>query len=147
MYQQLNDDIKEWGGNIAKVVKSAGAGQGIVHRSNSPSKGASLLKTKSKVSFKQDRVNKVSIGFPRTLIYTTKGAGKGIGGRKGSRWLNAKGETKKTSSKSLNMLGSGNRQAKDFINKALDGPDGVNVLADIVARDMGDVVVDNIFIK
>jgi hypothetical protein len=147
MYDELNNDVKEWAGQMAQAVKAAGAGEGVTHRDNSPSRGASLQKIKSKVSFVQDRASKISIGFPRTLIYTTKGAGKGIGGRKGSRWLNAKGEARKTNPKSLNKLGSGNRQVKDFINKALDGPQGVETLGDIVARDMGEIVVNNIFIK
>ncbi len=147
MYEQLNNDVKEWAGNMAQLSKAKGAELGITHRDNSPSSGASLSKVKSKVAFKQDRASQVSIGFPRTLIYTMKGAGKGIGGRKGSRWLTAKGQTKKTSPKSLNKLGSGSRQAKDFINAALDTPAGIETLGDIVARDIGEIVVNNIFIK
>jgi len=72
------------------------------------------------------------------------GSGKGIGGSKGSRWINAKGEQKKTDPKSKNKIGRGSRTAKKFIDEALDSSQGLNELADIVAEGYGDAIVSKI---
>lgn len=146
-YDQFNENIKTWGKDLVIDAKRNGAAQGIQHVPRSPSKSASLPKVKDKYAFKTGVVNKVSITFPRSLIYTMKGAGNGIGGRKGSRWVNAKGESKKTNPDSLNKVGTGNRRQKDFINQSLDGGAGVEKLADIAALSLSTVVTENLFIN
>lgn len=147
MFEQLNNEVQQWASNIVTDVKAAGTADGVTHRANSPSKGASLSRIRSTVSLSQGVASKVSIGFPRSLIYTVKGAGKGIGGRKGSRWTTAKGDSRVTNPKSLNKLGSGNRQPKDFFSQALAGPRGLDTLGDIVATGIGEVMTNNILIK
>ena len=87
------------------------------------------------------------MSFPRTLIYTHKGAGKGRGGTKGSRWTDKYGNKKTTNPKSFGKMATGGRVAKPFINDALEAPDGVDKLATIAAENLGDVLAGSLFIK
>ena len=89
----------------------------------------------------------VGVRFPRQLIWTHRGAGKGHGGFEGSSWVTAMGIRKYTASESLGKMNAGNRREKPFINNYLDGNQGVDQLADIVAEESGDVIVNNLLIK
>ena len=140
-----NDSVKAWGNRLLGIAKSKGSSLGISHRSNSPSPDASLPKIKDKYRIGNGAINKVTFTFRRSLIYTMNGSGKGIGGFKGSRWLNAKGESKKTNPKSLGKICAGHRIQKDFINQSLDGSQGIEELGDIVATGLGDAIVSKIF--
>jgi|GEM_PF-713397 len=142
-----NDNIKSWGARFRATVINKGNALGITHRTNSPSPAASLPKIRDKYRVRYGAINKVVFTFPRSLIYTQQGAGKGIGGIKGSRWVNAKGETKKTNVKSLGKIGSSKRTQKDFINQALDSPQGLTELSDIAAESLGDAIVTGIKIS
>jgi hypothetical protein len=75
------------------------------------------------------------------------GAGRGQGGLKGSRWITAKGVTKRTNPASLGKADSGNRKAKPFIDAYLDSPNGTELLGDIVANEIADAVVGEIKFK
>lgn len=144
---KYNDAIADWDQQSNADVKKRASGYNIIHRSDSPSRGSSINKFRSR-TFKQDgAIVRISKVFPRSLIYPHKGAGKGMGGTKGSRWVDKYGKQKSTNPASLGKMGTGNRQEKPFINDSLDGPHGVEELATVAAEHLGDALVGSLFIK
>lgn len=146
---KFNEAIRTWGASAKAQLQATGSSLGISHRSDSPSKGDSLKKIKDKYGYDNTGfINKVTFStINRSLIYTTYGAGKGRGGRKGSRWIDKHGNRKQTNAASLGKAGSGGRTAKPFIDNMLNSADGINALADIVAEHTGDTIIDNIYVK
>lgn len=83
---------------------------GMQHSSN----GISKIKA---VTRKRDgMINKIKFQFKVSGIYREKGAGKGYGGSKGSKWVNANGQLTTTNPNSLNKQGTGNRKAAPWFN-------------------------------
>lgn len=83
---------------------------GMAHSAN----GISKIKA---ITRKRDgMINKIKFQFKVSGIYREKGAGKGFGGAKGSKWINAKGEQKSTNPNSLNKQGTGSRKAAPWFN-------------------------------
>jgi len=80
---------------------------------------------------KDGDVRSVGFSFLREGIYVHKGAGKGMGGLKGSSWLDKYGVRKSTNPESLGKLATGNRKAKPWFD-ALDKD--LPELGDIVAE-------------
>ena len=144
---KYNQEVKAWDQESNAGIKALGAAKGIVHRSDSPSPSSSLNKFKSKTFTQDGAVVKISKTFPRTLIYTHKGAGKGRGGSQGSRWTDKYGNKKTTNLKSFGKMGTGGRVAKPFINDYLDSDKGVDKLATIAAEQLGDVLVGSLLVK
>ncbi len=144
---RYNSRITEASKEVAIDIQSKGLSMNIEHRTDSPSKGDSLKKIKASTRESEGAVNQVSIKFPRVLIYTHKGAGKGRGGGKGSRWLDKFGNTKRTNPNSLGKQGAGGRTAKPFINDVLESPAGVDKIATIAAEELGDAIVNNMLVK
>src|SRR5688572_15916054 len=142
--EQFNAAATSWKDGIVSEIKTVGAGMGIRHRKNSPSPSASLPKVRGRVGMKKGIVERISISFPRQLIYTQYGAGKGRGGEKGSRWIDKYGQTQKTDSKSLGKAGTGGRTAKPLFSTALNGPNGVDKLATIAATEIGAAITDTL---
>lgn len=128
-------------------LKGRSAALGITHRSNSPSSGSSVAKIKGKEKMSGGIIDRISFKFPRTLIWTHKGAGKGRGGNKGSVWYDALGIRHTTNPESLGKMGSGGRVAKPWLNDTLEAPEGVDELATIVAEESGDAIVNRLLIK
>ncbi len=146
-YDNYNLSVQRWGGSSLTGIKATGRAYNIKHRANSPSSSDSLSKMTDKYREKQGAIKVVVFTFNRELIYTMMGAGKGRGGLKGSRWINAQGVAKRTNPASLNKMGTGGRTQKPFIDAWLDGPAGVEQLGDIVAGELGDAVVGGIRFK
>lgn len=119
----------------------------VQHRAGSPSKSPSLPKLKAKTKEKDGAVNQVAIKFPRVLIYTHKGAGKGKGGTKGSRWVDKYGNAKSTNPNSFGKMATGGRKEKPFINQVLDSPAGVDNIATIAAEELGDAIIAKMLVK
>lgn len=144
-----NSAVQQFGNTGLQQLKSIGKSLGITHRSNSLSPGDSLSRMKVRFAFDATgQINKISFtNINRTLIYAAEGAGKGRGGIVGSRWIDFKGGRHITDPKSLGKAGSGNRRQKPFIQRFLDGTEGVERLADIVASEQADLIVANIFTK
>lgn len=142
-----NDEVRQWAQEVRELIKREGQGMSIVHRSDSPSGTASLTKFRNKFTQHDGAINRVSITFPRVLIYTHKGAGKGRGGRVGSRWVDKYEQKHSTNPKSFGKMGTAGRTAKPFINAVLESGNGVEKLATIAAEQLGDVIVGNLFIK
>ena len=89
-------------------------------------------------------VNRVSIKFKRTGIYSEKGAGRGYGGKKGSKWKNAKGEIKSTNPRSLGKAGTGNRKAKPWFNPVVE--QFADQLAEKLADEFVEVTINRLMI-
>lgn len=145
---RYNERIKEAGKEVLSAIKSEAGTMGIEHRENSPSSGASVEKMKDKYKSQDGAVNKISITLRRNLIYTHKGAGKGRGGVKGSKWVDKYGSTKSTKESSKGKAGTGGRKEKPFINKILEEEgNGVDKIATIAAEELGDAIVNKMLIK
>jgi hypothetical protein len=144
---RYNERITEAGLQLVTDMQQAGASEGIVHRKNSPSKGASLPRMKAGFTQDDGAVNSVGIKLRRSLVYVHKGAGKGRGGSKGSKWVDKFKVEKSTNPNSLGKMGTGGRRAKPFINEVLDGPEGVEKIATIAAEEIGDAIVAKIMIQ
>jgi hypothetical protein len=127
-------------------MQATGSQMGISHRANSPSPGDSLAKLKSKVTIKNGVVSVIGFKMNRSLIWTHVGAGKGRGGSSGSSWIDAQGNRKKTNPESLGKMGTQGRTAKPWFNKFMEGPEGLDDLATIVASELGDAIVGKILI-
>lgn len=147
VFEQFNQDIQQWATEARQLIQRQGRADGLIHRADSPSPSDSLARIREGFRQRDGQVVRVSFKFPRSLVYPMKGAGKGRGGSKGSRWINSKGEQKTTNPASLGKQGTGGRVAKPFLNTALNGPAGIDRLADIAATQLADVVVSNILVK
>lgn len=84
-------------------------------------------------------INKVTFKFPKTGIYREKGAGRGYGGKKGSKWIDANGVTKTTNPASLGKAGTGKRQAAPWFNPVIEK------YADQMANELADQFVEIAF--
>lgn len=119
----------------------------IQHVPRSPSNKESLSAIREKYGYDAGAINRIDfVNVSRSLIYTTKGAGKGLGGIKGSNWITARGERKKTNPASKGKA-PGNRKKKPFITAVLDDEGGVEKLADIVTEHQADAIVKNVIVK
>lgn len=128
-------------------LKGTSTALGITHRANSPSDGSSVAKIKSREKRKGDIIEVLSFKFPRQLIWTHKGAGKGRGGLLGSVWYDRLGIKHSTNPDSLGKMGTGGRVAKEWFKNTIEAPDGIEELATIVAEESGDAIVNNLLIK
>jgi hypothetical protein len=146
-FEKNNQDIRNWGADAVNQMQAIGSAMQITHRSDSPSSSASLPKMKDRYRTRQGSIDLVSIKFPRSLIWTMKGAGKGRAGITGSKWTDKYNNTKSTNPNSFGKAGTSGRTAKPFINNVLDGPRGIDELATIVATNTGDAVIANLFVK
>lgn len=144
---RTNDRIRGWTKDSILKMKAEGRGLSIVHRADSPSKSASLPKIKDRYKLEEGTISRISFAFPRQLIWTHKGAGKGRAGTVGSKWTDKYGSTKSTNPKSHGKMATGGRTAKPFFDRVLDREDGVEELATIVAEETGDAIIGNLFIK
>ncbi len=146
--ERYNERIQQATKDGVAKMKLAGSALGIVHRQGSPSKKASLPRVSDKYKKKDGGIRVVSIKFPRSLIYTMKGAGKGRGGSKGSKWTDKYGAAHTTNPKSFGKMGTAGRTEKPFFNNTLDGPTGmVENIATVAAEELGSVIINNLFIN
>jgi hypothetical protein len=142
-----NEEVKQWDTESNQDIRSRASSLGVMHRANSPSPSSSIAKLKSRQYMQDGAIVRISKIFPRELIWAHKGAGKGRGGFKGSRWVDKYGNAQKTNPESLGKMGTEGRVAKPFFNESLDGPNGVDKLATIAAEKLGDSLVGSMFIK
>ena len=144
-FEKHNQDVKEWTAQVVTLMKQNAGVLGIAHRSNSPSEGASMPKLKSGFKYDTGAIEVISFKFPRSLIYVHKGAGKGRGGTSGSTWLDRYGKQKKTNPNSMGKMDTAGRKAKPWFEMTLNGKaHGVEQLADLVAKNLGSTISNNI---
>lgn len=108
--------IKYWGTTTLQSVKSRYIS--LIRSSNRSGEGLDSIKIRYKESYGE--IDQVNFKFDRHLIFVHKGAGKGVGGSKGTSWISAKGVRKKTAASSLNKIGTGKRKSKLWLNPVLD---------------------------
>ena len=130
---EYHKKIADWSKKAKATLQSGIRQQGI--------SGTSLINSiKPKVyKTKNADVGGIAFSFNRHGIYVHKGAGIGMGGQKGSTWLNRYGIRRETNPESLGKLASGNRQAKPWFD-ALDND--LQELADIVAENYAGKAID-----
>lgn len=145
--EQYNQRVKQGGKEVLSDIKSTANTMGIDHRDNSPSDGSSIAQMKDGYRQRDGAITQISIKIRRSLIYPHKGAGKGRGGSKGSKWIDKFGIQKTTNQESLGKMGSGGRTAKPFINDVLESESGVDKIATIVAEELGDAIVNKVLVK
>ncbi|MGN6416871.1 MAG: hypothetical protein ACTHMC_05245 [Pseudobacter sp.] len=140
-FDKYNDAVRQWGASGKNLMKSTGTAMGI--------KGRSLSRIRDRYGVDSTGViNKVTFTtISRSLIFISAGAGKGMGGSKGSRWIDRYGQRKSTNPSSLGKAGSGSRPERPFIEKALSSPDGLEALADLVAVHQADAIIENVYKK
>jgi hypothetical protein len=146
-FDKQNERVLGWMQRTENSLKGNSNALGITHRANSPSNGSSVDKIKAKEKYRGGIIEVVSFKFPRSLIYTHKGAGKGRGGLLGSTWYDALGIKHTTNPNSFGKMGTGGRVAKEWFNNTIEAPAGVEELATIVAEESGDAIVNNLLIK
>lgn len=146
-FDKQNERVIGWAGKTENNLKGKTNALGIIHRSTSPSPGPSVNKIKNRVKYRGGIIEVVSFRFPRSLVWPHKGAGKGMGGSKGSVWYDKLGIRHSTDPDSLGKMGTGNRVAKPWFNTVMEATTGVDELATIVAEESGDAIVNNILLK
>lgn len=146
-FDKQNERVINWAQRTEGALKGTSNALGITHRANSPSPSASVDRIKNRVKYKGTIIEMVSFRFPRTLIWTHKGAGKGRGGMKGSVWYDKLGIKHSTNPDSLGKMNTGGRRAKPWFNDTIESSNGVEELATIVAEESGDAIVNNLLIK
>lgn len=145
---RYNERIKQAGKEVLSDIKADANAKGIVHREDSPSKGSSVAAMKDKYRIQDGAVVMIGYKVRRSLIMGPhKGAGKGRGGTKGSKWLDKYGVAKSTNPKSFGKMGAGGRVEKPFINDVLNSDRGVDKIATIAAEELGDAIVNKMLVK
>jgi len=123
--KKFNADVRSWAKDATRSLKSNVSA--VIDNDEELSKSI-----KAKVSTYKREVSKVGFAFVREGIYAHKGAGAGYGGFKGgSKWINAKGETKTTNPKSFMKMGTGNRKQRQWFDPVIEQK--IPQLADMVA--------------
>jgi hypothetical protein len=143
-FDQYNQEVREWATRMRSTIQTTGAGMGIRHRSNSPSAVPSLPRLRTGFKNQAGAIEVISFQFPRSLIWTHYGAGKGMAGTAGSSWVDRHGNPKKTNGRSTGKMGTGSRSPKPWLSRPLSASTGVDALADIAAKGIGATVADHI---
>jgi hypothetical protein len=112
--QKVNQIILAKTAALIPALVAEQAKYGMKHSNNGISKIKAITRKR------EGLINKIKLQFKVSGIYREKGAGKGYGGSKGSKWINAKGELKTTNPNSLNKQGTGNRQAAPWFNPVVE---------------------------
>ena len=118
---------------VIEQLKSEQAKYGIQHGPDG------MDKIKKSFRKRDGLINKVTLKFKKTGIYREKGAGRGYGGSKGSKWIDSKGIQRSTNPNSLGKAGTGNRKAAPWFNPVIEK------FADDLANDLADQFVEIAF--
>jgi hypothetical protein len=111
---QFNQKAKEWGRKVGSEIKATGKQKGIVHRSNSPSKGSSIDAIRTVTGQRQGLTYKIRFIIRRSLVWTSKGVGKDT---------------------PIEKAGQTNRVAKPFLSEPIE--DNLEELAEMVGEHYG----------
>ncbi len=145
--EQYNSRITSWVESIRKDIQRGAERHDVKHVSRSPSPSPSVPKIRHKLFKQRDAISKITITYPRELVWTMAGAGKGHGGLKGSRWIDKYGAKQTTDPKSLGKAGTGSRKAKPFMQEALESETGIDELSNIVAEETGEIITGDIVLS
>lgn len=121
---KANSRIQTWAIEVESKIKARIVDLGIRHSANSPSARAAVNSLKTSFRKASGLINRISYAIPRHMIFVHKGVGKGT---------------------PIEKVGQTNRIAKPWFNPVID--DTIEDLADIVAEETGDAIINNLFIK
>jgi hypothetical protein len=138
LIHRYNAGVKGWGKGTHGPILASMQGMGIRRT------GAAIRSLKVSTGSQFGRVNRVSFGFLRYVVWVEKGAGRGHGGRKGSSWYTG-GKMRKTDPRSFGKMNTGNRSARPSVNPIID--QRTPLLADLVAQFYADMAINTIRIK
>lgn len=85
--------------------------------------------------------NRIGFRFPRHGVHIHKGAGRGFGGRVGSKWVTIHGDVKTTDPKSLGKAGTPPRVPQHWFDNVLARR--LPELADICTKYCGEMIVNS----
>lgn len=136
-----NAEVKGWFTVTLRMVKARY--MQLVHSPGRSGEGLDSIKSRTRESYGE--IDSGSFSFNRYLIFIHKGAGRGMGGTKGSQWTDIHGNARSTDPHSLGKMNTGSRHAEEWLNPVLD--EQVPQLADIVAKFKTDAVINQIQIK
>ncbi len=134
----FNADVRGWGTGWRAALRGQVAALNI-HRTGALQRMLSI-----RYRTEHNQVYAVGAQFPRYAVFVEKGAGKGYGGKKGSRWR-TQGKPRRTNPESLGKMGTGNRPAKRWFNPITEAR--VQDLGNIVAKHYGNAAINSIGIK
>lgn len=149
--EAYNAEVRAWGQSTLAVLKSSLAPVG--------SRGLGTLMRSLRVRFYQRYGEIFGLGFQfaRHGVFLEKGARKGYGGQKGSRWWKdstmsvrkdgsiQKGGWMKTNPESLGKMNTGNSRAFQWFNPVVELR--MEQLADLVAKHYGDMAINAVMIR
>ena len=119
--EQLEQQIKAWVNKTAQAIAADMVAKGVKHRDNSTSVKALTDSIKGKTAKSFGIVNKVSIVFPRHLVFVKYGVGK------------------------YRAKGSGKEKPKEIVDNVITA--NIEELADIAANGYADIACRNLFIN
>lgn len=138
---RFKNNLKDWSDHLMSDLRSRVSTMGLVSSAN---RGVKLRDSFESYIKLDDEYHvepvKIGIRFARHGVFLHYGAGKGYGGREGSRWIDRLGYSHETDPKSLGKAGTGNRPARDWFNPVLEWH--MKELADIAADYSLDIAVD-----
>ncbi|MBK5720145.1 hypothetical protein JGH11_04590 [Dysgonomonas sp. Marseille-P4677] len=126
--EQFNKDVSGWSINTTRRLKANVRMMVREDRKLSDSINPNVYYD-NKYGVKE--ANRIGFSFVREGIHIHKGAGRGQGGYKGSKWYNQYGEQKTTQLSSLAKMGTGNRKPIEWFDPVIDQE--LPQLADLVA--------------
>ncbi|RYE07719.1 MAG: hypothetical protein EOP44_03175 [Sphingobacteriaceae bacterium] len=139
--QQQNAEVKSWSETTFREIKSRYLA--TIRGAKRSGDGFDSLKVKTRMT--DGEISQVGFGYNRYLIFVHKGASRGHGGTKGSKWYDKLGRQRSTDPKSFGKMNTGSSRAKEWLNPVLDKE--VPKLADIVAGFKAQAAIDLIKIK
>ena len=107
--------VKKWSAGTLQSVKNSYLS--MISLKTMSGEGFDSLKVAHKMEYGE--VTRVSFKMARHLVFVHGGFGKGIGGSKGSSWLDAKGNKKNTDPSSLGAS-KGKRRAKAWFAPVIE---------------------------
>ncbi len=138
---EQNAGVKSWFDTTFRLIKMRY--MELVQSKDRSGEGLDTLRMRTRQSYGE--IDSGSLNFKRYLVWVHKGAGRGQGGSKGSKWIGPDGQLKKTNPLSFGKMNSGTRHAEEWLNPVLD--EQVPKLANIVAGFKADAAIKQIQIK
>jgi hypothetical protein len=123
---KFNSEVRTWKDETLEDLDKQFDVLNIKHVKRSPSTVPSREVLKAFLAYRQGLINRIGIKFPRHMVFVHKGVGKGVPAI-------------------LAGTAATNRQPKEWFNPVVETK--VDELADIVAENIGDLVVKNLRIN
>jgi hypothetical protein len=132
--QEVIDACKDWTNDTKAALKQRAHGD----------TGAGRKSIKGRLKVRSQEPYAISFTFNRYLVWVEKGAGKGAGGAKGSKWRNAKGELKSTNPLSKNKMGK-LRDEQPWYDETIQ--ERLPILNELIEKHLSDSIVKYIGLR